>query len=114
MTDPKKAPTATGAKKGKVKGTATTTPKAADQEAQDVQGSPVPDTDAARDQVPDGIDKEAYQAGYDASKRGTPSLPPLTYSDDEVKAWYRGYKSHANPQNGGPVADIEGGYRGNY
>lgn len=108
MTEPKKNPTATGAKKGKVKGSAEVTPKAPSPEAEDIQGSPVAPPPTT-DEYPD-----AFQAGYKASQHGTPSRPPLEYSNAEVKAWYRGYKAHANPQTGGPVDGIEGGYRGVY
>lgn len=114
MADPKKSPTSTGAKRGKTKGTATVTPRAADVEGADAQGSLTPDTNAAREAIPAGIDREIYQEGYDASVNGTPSKPPASYTDEERWAWHVGYQSHANPKNGGPVANIEGGYRGNY
>lgn len=108
----KRAPKA-AAKTGKAKGAGTVTPaKAASEEAADVQGSPV-----APPVKPGEGEREheaAWEAGLLASKRGTPSRPPLGYSDAEVKAWYAGYKSHANPNSEGRVEDIGSGYRKDY
>lgn len=98
------------AKRGKVKGTATVKP-ATDQEA---AGSGTPVAPDAKPGEGQGEYEAAFDAGALASKRGTPSRPPLDYSDLEVKGWYAGYKSHANPQSGGPVEDIPEGYRGDY
>lgn len=108
MTESKKSPTATGAKKGKVRGAAQVTPKPADQEAQDSSPKVAPDTRAGEDTA------EAYKAGYKASQQGHPTRPSIYYTEAEVKEWYRGYKAHANPQTGGPVDGITGGYRGDY
>lgn len=101
MTESKKAPTGTAAKRGKIRGTAQVTSK------EDL---------APLEKPGEGPEEEklAYEAGQLASKRGTPSRPPLGYSNAEVKAWYAGYKAHANPQTGGPVEGIEGGYRRDY
>lgn len=90
----KKTPTPTRAETGKVSGTGTVAPteKAGGEEAISA----------------------AWEAGNLASKRGTPTRPPLGYSNAEVKAWYAGYKAHANPQTGTRVEDIEGAYRGSY
>ncbi len=87
------------------------TPKAPDQEAAGSGTSVAPAVKAG-----EGTHEEqaAYEAGNLASKRGAPTRPPLGYSNAEVKAWYRGYKDHANPQKGGPVDGIADGYRKDY
>lgn len=116
-----------GAKTGKVKGTGAVTPKAQETSSEEpkasendsVQASPAPDAQAQAAQPVDNrasTDEfpEAYEAGWKASAHGTRNRPPLEYSDDEVRAWYRGYKAHANPNAEQPVADIQKGYRENY
>jgi hypothetical protein len=106
----RKAPAATVAKHGKVSGKAEVKP-AATEEAADVQGAPKAAEEAA---VSDQELTVARQAGYTASQRGTPSRPPLGYTEGEAKAWYAGYKEHANPNARASVNDVAKGYRGDY
>lgn len=95
MTEKKKSPTTTGAQRGKVKGEGTVAP-------------------ATKANETDRDLSNAWDAGHLASQRGAPTKPPLGYSDAEVKAWYAGYKAHANPQTGEPVEGITEGYRKDY
>lgn len=92
------------AKRGKIKGTATVTPK-------DEAPALAPETKPGEGQAEYDA---AFEAGVLASKRGSPGRPPLGYSQLEVKGWFAGYKHHANPQSGGPVEDIDSGYRKDY
>lgn len=77
------------------------------------------EAELASQKVGDILD-QAYEAGYLASQRGTPNRPPLGYTDVEVRAWYAGYKSHANPNSRRSLVKEEGdgqaedGYRKDY
>lgn len=109
MATPKKPTEGTpvSAKRGKIKGTASVTPKSETDQAPPV----APETKPGEGEKEYN---EAFDAGVEASKRGAPTRPPLGYSLLEVKGWYAGYKSHANPQAGGPVKDIDSGFRKDY
>jgi hypothetical protein len=115
-TDEPKKTTKRGTQPGKVKGAATVTPKA---EAPPAPEKPLAtEEEVSRQKVGDILD-QAYEAGYLASQRGTPNRPPLGYTDVEVRAWYAGYKSHANPNSRrslveGEDGQAEGGYRKDY
>ena len=56
----------------------------------------------------------AYEAGRRASETGAKGVPPAEYNGIEVRAWYEGYKSHANPNAEGQVKGIDKGYRSKY
>ena len=56
----------------------------------------------------------AYAAGRRASETGAKGVPPAEYNGIEVRAWYEGYKSHANPNAEGQVKGIDKGYRDKY
>lgn len=107
-----------GAKTAKVKGTGTVTPKA----SEDDKAPASPEASAVAEEAEQVVDNgastdehpEAYQAGWAASVHGAKGRPPLEYSDEEVRAWYRGYKAHANPNAETPVAGIQAGYRQDY
>lgn len=74
---------------------------------------PAPEGEAPQQTVGD-ILEQAFNAGYKASQNGTPIRPPAGYTDVEVRAWYAGYKQHANPNSRGSVDGIETGYRKDY
>jgi hypothetical protein len=118
-TDEPKKTTKRGTQPGKVKGAATVTPAAEKPpEDQATAKELATEEEVSRQKVGD-ILNQAYEAGYLASQRGTPNRPPLGYTDVEVRAWYAGYKSHANPNSRrslveGEDGQAEGGYRKDY